>query len=132
MARRTRRPSPTDPEKDKIKGAQLINFLNEVAETGKYRGNEVSPERITAARAALPFLRPTLASVEQTVIDEAATTSPEAMLSLLQGLSERYPSLAPLITAIAEEMRAETQQDAPGEGVDAPASQPVDDERATH
>lgn len=132
MARRTRKPSPTDPEKDKIKGTQLINFLNEVAKTGKYQGMEVSPERITAARAALPFLRPTLASVEQTVIDEAATTSPEAMLSLLQGLSERYPSLAPLITAIAEEMRAETQQDAPGEDVDARASDDTGDERATH
>jgi hypothetical protein len=93
MAARTNKLKIDQKTKDEIRGSQLVNMLVEYGKTGKYRGNPVDPNRITAARSVLPFLRPTFSSVEQTIIDSADRVSESDLLSKLQALVTAYPDL---------------------------------------
>jgi hypothetical protein len=67
MARRILRPHHQEDIRAKIKGAQLAEFLTELATTGLYRGNEVNPVRVTAAVALLRKVVPDLAATDMTI-----------------------------------------------------------------
>jgi hypothetical protein len=67
MARRTLRPQHTEEIRAKIKGSQLVNFLEELVSTGQYRGNEVNPVRVTAAVALLRKVVPDLSATDMSI-----------------------------------------------------------------
>lgn len=83
----------SDKTKDDIRGSQLVNLLTQHALTGEYNGHSVDSNRIAAARAALPFLRPALQAVEQTTVSETDKMSQEELLSLAQALITSHPEL---------------------------------------
>jgi hypothetical protein len=93
MAARTKKLKIDQKTKDEIRGSQLVNMLAEYGKTGKYRGFEVDSNRIAAARAVLPFLRPTFSAVEQTIVDSADRVSESDILTKLQALVVAYPDL---------------------------------------
>lgn len=79
--------------KDLIRGTQLVNLLTQYAETGEYNGKPVDANRIAAARAALPFIRPALQSVEQTQVNDFDNMSEDEMLGLVNALITSNPGL---------------------------------------
>lgn len=79
--------------KDEIRGTQLINLLSQFANTGLYNGKPVDSNRIAAARAALPFLRPTLQAVEQTNVSQTDKMSEEELLGMATALISSHPEL---------------------------------------
>lgn len=94
MARRILRPHHQEDIRSKIKGAQLAEFLTELATTGLYRGNEVNPVRVTAAVALLRKVVPDLAATDMTI------TNRESWAESLQRIAEARSSsqeLAPVI-----------------------------------
>lgn len=93
MAARTKKIKHDEKTKDEIRGTQLINMLTQVGLTGKYNGLDVDPVRIQAARSALPFLRSTFSSVEQTVVNTADAQSEQDILSKLNDLVKAHPGL---------------------------------------
>jgi len=61
-----------DSVRDTIKCSQLINFLQDYALDGEYRGKKVDASRIRAAQAALNFALPQLKAMEITGADGKA------------------------------------------------------------
>ena len=90
MAARTRKPDHDQATKDAIKGSQLINFLTDQA-LGKKELSDSLSLKIAAARAALPFLRPALQSIEQT--NHEASRSAEDIIKDIQALIFAKPEL---------------------------------------
>ena len=88
-----KRPEPERVDEDRRKGSALVNFLTSLAETGTFNGEKVHPDRIAAARAALPFLRPALASIEQVTIDARDAKDPAELARELAGILESNPAL---------------------------------------
>jgi len=56
----------TEASRQKIKCSQLVNMLNCVALTGKYRGKEVGSDRIRAAQVLLSKTLPDLKATDHT------------------------------------------------------------------
>jgi hypothetical protein len=50
--------------RDKIKGSQLVNLLQDVAIEGKFNGEKVASERIRAAEILLKKILPDLKALE--------------------------------------------------------------------
>ena len=104
MAARKNKIKHDEKTKEKIRASQLVNFLADAA----LKQNSVDPVRVAAAKAVLPFLRPTLASVEQTNIDPRDAVDPGALLQQLQALIAEKPHLLELLKASAPQQLAET------------------------
>lgn len=89
MAARSNKITHDEATKDKIRGTQLVNLLSDIA-LGR---EDVSEKQINAAKAVLPFIRPALSTVEQTITDSRDKLSEEQVLAELQGLFIAKPYL---------------------------------------
>lgn len=89
MAARTNKITHDEATKDRIKGSQLVNLLSAIALGEK----DVSEKQINAAKAVLPFIRPALSTVEQTITDSRDKLSEDQVLAELQGLFIAKPYL---------------------------------------
>ena len=68
MAARTLKPKHQDEIREKIKGTQLIRFIQEYALTGKFNDVEVKdPKRIDGALGLLRKVLPDLSAVEAAI-----------------------------------------------------------------
>ena len=110
MAARLKR-NHEEKTKDEIRGSQLINLLSQFANTGLYNGKPVDSNRIAAARAALPFLRPTLQAVEQTNISETDKMSEEELLGWAQALITAHPELIPQLNLKPKPVQVDPEAD---------------------
>lgn len=95
--------------KDEIRGTQLVNLLSQYANTGLYNGKPVDSNRIAAARAALPFLRPTLQAVEQTTVNQTDKMSEEELLGLAQALITSHPELIPQLNLTSKPVQVDAE-----------------------
>ena len=89
MAARSNKITHDEATKDRIRGSQLVNLLSDIALGQK----EVSEKQINAAKAVLPFIRPALSTVEQTITDSRDKLSEDQVLAELQGLFIAKPYL---------------------------------------
>jgi hypothetical protein len=96
MAARIRKIKLDDDHKDSIRASQLLNILSNHA-TSK-RG-KLSASRIAAARVALPFLRPALQSIEQTVHSADDLMSQEDLDFKFQALIDANPDMLQRVLA---------------------------------
>lgn len=108
MAARIKR-NHDEKTKDEIRGSQLINLLSQFANTGLYNGQKIDSNRIAAARAALPFLRPTLQAVEQTSVNKLDTMSEEEMLAHALALITSHPELIPKMNLSPKPVQVEPE-----------------------
>lgn len=83
----------SDKTKDEIRGSQLVNLLLQHALTGAYNGKSIDANRIAAARAALPFLKPVLQSVEQTIKNPMDEMTDEELFEQAKALILSNPAL---------------------------------------
>jgi len=88
--------------RDKIRASQLVNLLSDVA-LGKQPN--VSEKRIQSAKAVLPFIRPALSSVEQTITDERDKLDEGTLLAELQGLFTAKPDLLDKLIQLRDSAR---------------------------
>lgn len=99
MAARINKIKHDEKTKDKIRASQLLNFLANAALRAR-KGKPVDPVRVAAAKAALPFLLPTLSSIEQTVHDERDTADPNVIAARLAALFNEKPELFEQVIAL--------------------------------
>lgn len=97
MAARTNKPEHDEATKDAIRASQLLNVLinHSTSKTGK-----LSASRIAAARAALPFLRPTLQAVEQTNVSPDDALTEDQIFNKLAALVQAHPDLLQRLLAV--------------------------------
>lgn len=124
--------------KDRDAAAQLMNFLKSTALRARNK-KQVDPVRIAAAKAALPFLIPTLQSIEQTVHDQRDKMAPTDLLNQIKGMLASNPGL---LAQLRDELNrehppADLQADLASNhsaAVPTTGSPPsvADDERVTH
>ena len=89
MAARKNKIKHDEATKDAIRASQLVNFLHKQALSGE--DVKVDPAKVNAAKAVLPFLKPTLSSVEQT--NHAPTRNPEEIMNEIRAMLEAKPEL---------------------------------------
>lgn len=97
MAARKRKVKHDEKTKDAIRATQLVNFLTNAA-LAKKKGKSVNSARIAAAKAVLPFLKPQLSSVEQTIHDPKDTLDPVEIEAKLKALYDSRPELFAFLT----------------------------------
>jgi hypothetical protein len=102
MAARSLRRNPNQLETDAIKASQLINVLNNHA-IGKLE--TLSDSRIAAARAALPYLRPALSAIEQTVHNADDTLTEEQLIDKFQAVIADNPGLLQRLNAVQAKLK---------------------------
>ena len=97
MAARTRKLRLDDKHKDDIAATQLLKILktHAVSKSGK-----LSSSRIAAARVALPFLIPTLSSVDSTLHTPDDELSEDQLIEKFQGLIAARPDLLQRLLAL--------------------------------
>ena len=91
--------SKSREEIDNQRLALVENFL--AKQISKKRG-KVDPARVQAAKALYDKLKPTLASVEQTNINESDLVAEDAILQALESLVARRPDLVDRLVLIRE------------------------------
>jgi hypothetical protein len=94
--------------KDAETATQLMKFLKSVAL--RRRNKVVDASRIAAAKAALPFLIPTLQSVEQTVNDTRAGLDASQLLAQIKAMLSTNQALAEEIREHLNQLEAAQQQ----------------------
>ena len=92
MAARVNKILHDEKTKDAIRASQLVNFLTRAALSEK-SGKPVDQGRIAAAKAVLPFLKPALSAVEQTIVDERDTADAGELELKLRALYDARPEL---------------------------------------
>ena len=97
MAARTRKIELDEGHKDSIRATQLLNVLTKHANSKR---GKLDSTRIAAARAALPFLRPALSSIEQTVHNADDQLTEEQLMAKFQALIEAHPDLLQRLLAM--------------------------------
>ena len=90
MAARTRKILHDDGTRDAIRATQILNVLEKHATSKK---GKLAASRIAAARAALPFLRPTLQAVEQTNVNQDDMLTDDQVFNKLAALVQAHPDL---------------------------------------
>ncbi len=108
MAARTNKVQHDEKTKQKIRASQLLNFLASAALRAK-KGKPVDPVRVAAAKAALPFLMPTLASVEQTIVDDRDKADAGQLAARLAALFNEKPGLFEQVMALKNDANAQQQ-----------------------
>lgn len=99
MAARKNKPLHDEKTKDKIRATQLVNFLTSAALRAK-KGKSVDQGRIAAAKAVLPFLKPALSSVEQTIVDDRDKADPAELAQRLAAMFDQKPELFEQVVAL--------------------------------
>lgn len=106
MAARKTKIKHDEKTKEKIRATQLVNFLSSAALRAK-KGKPVDANRIAAAKAVLPFLRPALQSVEQTIVDERDKQDPAELEAKLRALYDARPELFAFMQAKAPQQSSD-------------------------
>ncbi len=90
MAARTNKIEHDEGTKDSIRASQLLNLLSNHAQSKR---SKLDQTRIAAAKAALPFLRPALSSIEQTVHSADDLLTEDQLIDKFMTLAQAHPEL---------------------------------------
>lgn len=110
MAARLHKIQHDQRTKDGIRATQYLKFLESVALGKKRKLSPQTATRIAAAKVALPFLIPTLQSVEATVHDERDNADPMALYSQMIAALAANPALLDRLIAAVHAHRATNAQ----------------------